>query len=59
MSSFPQNIAGVLVGIALLIVGFFLLISGINTTTMQITNVYYLGIGIIVMIGGLVVFKKL
>jgi len=59
VSSFPQNIAGVLVGIALLIVGFFLLISGINTTTMQITNVYYLGIGIIVMIGGLVVFKKL
>jgi hypothetical protein len=59
MSSLPHNMIGVLFGIALLIAGFILLISGINTTSMQITNVYYLGIGIIVMIGGLVIFKKL
>ena len=52
------SIIKVLIGLALLIVGFIILVSGINITTIQITNIYDAGIGVILMIGGIVVVAK-
>ncbi|HEX5358682.1 MAG TPA: hypothetical protein VFW99_02070 [Candidatus Nitrosotalea sp.] len=52
------SIFKVLIGLALLIIGFVLLVSGVNTTTLQITNLYEAGIGVILMIGGVVVLAK-
>lgn len=53
------NIIQILIGLALLLIGFVILITGINTTTVQITNLYEVGIGVIVMVvGGIVVAKQ-
>ncbi|MEM3062095.1 MAG: hypothetical protein QW303_00925 [Nitrososphaerota archaeon] len=59
MGSFAEHTLKILLGLGLLIGGFVLAISGINATTLQITNIYFLGVGIILMIVGIVALKKL
>lgn len=58
MTSFKELALKIGLGLLLLSIGFILLVSGIDTKTLQITNVYYLGIGIILMIGGGYALKK-
>jgi len=60
MSGFVEHTLKILLGIGLLLGGFIVAAMwGINTTTGQITNVVFLGIGIILGIGGIVALKRL
>ena len=58
LMGFLEHALKIGLGLALLIVGFVLAVSGINITTTQVTNIYYLGIGVILMIGGIIALKK-
>lgn len=57
--SFSEHALKIGLGIGLLIIGFILALAGFNTSTVQITNIYAFGIGIILMIGGIIALKKL
>jgi hypothetical protein len=48
----------VLFGSLLIIIGLGFFFSGINVNTLNVTNVYMTGIGIIIVVGGLVTFAK-
>ena len=58
LMGFLEHALKIGLGLALLIVGFVLAVSGINIITTQVTNIYYLGIGVILMIGGIIALKK-
>lgn len=59
MSGLPNNTGGILLGIALLIIGIVLIIYGIDRSNFLNSNYYSVGIGIAFMVGGIYVFRTL
>jgi len=59
MTNFSEQFLKIILVLGLLIGGFILVVSGIDTTTLQLINIYFLGIGVILMIVGVVFIKKM